>query len=273
MKRALVLLALAFASTACTKASPPSASPSAPESIVTSAVSSSGTKLPTSVNTVTALAFGVSLDAAGEPGNGSLKMIVDSSDAYLVVTITGLTNKNTKLCPIATLQSHDAACKIPQDNRPIRIPHGRKFKGLHVLQTKGAALLDVRVSYHPKDRKITMLLPNVNPQPGASVCKDNGCNPIFELTLRRAGTFTAVATWQGIASGTLDMETGLIAEKSYSTSGAPYHVVAKSSGNSSVHAGRLSIKGYLDATTEAAVALRNDGARPLLSPIITISWP
>ncbi|GAC1374100.1 MAG: hypothetical protein NVSMB32_17390 [Actinomycetota bacterium] len=221
--------------------------------------------------------YGVALDAAAEPGSDSFKVLVDSADTTIAVTLSGMPSPNTatKLCPIIDLThgSSIAACVTPANGIASQIPHGSAFKGVHVFQTSGSGRFDITVSYSPSDRKTSLLLPNIAPQPGASACKDNGCNPFFELTPRRSGPFTASATWSAIASAVLDMETGHIAEHDYSAHGTPYNVVATASGSSDSHAASLHIAGSLDATTQAALALRNQGARLLRSPMIEISWP
>ena len=228
-------------------------------------------------NSVKFLAYGLHLDAAAEPGTDSFKVLVDTADANISVTLKGLPAHNTatKLCPIVDFESGSSieACVTPQNGVAKNVPHGSMFKGVHVFQTSGTLALDVVIAYHASDRKASMRLPNIAPQPGASVCKDNGCNPFFEMTPRRAGHFDCTATWSGIASGRVDMETGLIAEKDFSAHGNDYHTVAAESGDSSTHAANLHITGSLDASTEAAVALRNAGAKLIHSPTVVITWP
>ena len=265
---------------------PPTALPSftnsgaSPTESATTGSASAVPSTPTSPATSTqvkAVAYNLRLDAAAEPGTDSFKILVDSPDLSIKVTLKGLASPNTdtKLCPIVDLEAGSSidACKTPKNGVAMAIPHGAKFKGVQVFQTKGAATLDVTVKFTVVDRTIFMRLPNIAPRPGGSVCKDNGCNPFFEMTPHVEGSFDATATWQAIGSGTLDMEIGKIAAHDYSAHGHPYKQVAKSSASSDKKAAKLHISGSLPANTEGAVALRNDGAKLLRSPTVRISWP
>lgn len=234
---------------------------------------------------VTLHVFNVRLDARAEPGFQRLRLFFHSRAPMVDVTITGGVdepNRSIRVCPLAT-QIHDpdpATCQTPPSAVTVKVPHGRQYRGVEVRHiapdAEGDSAVDVHevaVRYRTNRRSATVLLPNLAPPREPEVCRDNACNPFLELTPRRAGPFKAKATWEEVGTATLTMETGEVSEKALSTRGLPYTIVASGQASSESGPPDLRIEGRLDDRTEAALALRNVGARVLVSPKVEVEWP
>ena len=219
------------------------------------------------------------LDPASKGGLQALVIVVDSSDVSVEVDVTA-TEGTTGVyaCAVADGTHAVAASACPTAVRagtPFIIAHGSGERGIEVVSTPAEAAVtldEVTVTYHPTDRTVTLALPDQAPPAGASVCKDNVCNPFVEFTPQQAGRVSATATWTGVASALLDLESGAITAHSYSATGIPYLVIASEEGDSTTGPGSLSISGPIGAT-EAAVAISNTGKSPLLAPTLHIVWP
>jgi hypothetical protein len=117
---------------------------------------------------------------------------------------------------------------------------------------------------------VSFRFPTVPEGPSASACRDNGCNPFFELTPVRNGPFTATASWTGPA-GSLILFQGSVLGHSFSATGFPYREAAKANG-----ASPLTINGSLGTPAEYALVLvqqHGPTAGPLGDVVITASWP
>lgn len=207
-------------------------------------------------------AFNVHLDPGAEPGAEEIAFVVHASDFPLRVAVTGA---EVDICPVPPPEGDTPPCE-----------HGSEAEisaeGVIVRATDGSVDIDeITISYLAADRTARLELPTIAPRPGESVCKD-ACNPVFELTPFRAGRFTATATWEGIGSGRLLMESGAVAERAYSGQGRPYEVIASNEASSDQGEAELTIKATLPEG-ETALALENGGARPLLEPAIDVTWP
>ncbi len=208
------------------------------------------------------------------------RLTFDSPAATVSVVLHGgvpTPNATVFVCPIKTLASSfsPSACDTPSSGETVQIAHGATYEGVEVILIgvgpggkSYTTVQQISVKYAAVDRSMQIRLPPIAKQIGASACKDNGCNPFFELTPRRAGHFQATAQWPGKGAGYLSMETGQIAEHGLSMTGTPYHVVDFMEGG-----GPVKVSGRLDATTEAALALRNNGTKYLNFPVIAVTWP
>jgi len=140
--------------------------------------------------------------------------------------------------------------------------------GAIALVREGAPIaIDLRLEYEQGGRAFSIRLPIVGTPPGASVCKDNGCNPFFELLPVRGGAFTATARWE-TGSGKLELLEGRVRAKAFSSTGIPYRIAATRSGTSP-----LSVDARMNAPSEYALALTNTGATDLTHIQIDATWP
>jgi hypothetical protein len=218
---------------------------------------------------ITFHAYNVHLDKGAEPGAAEFQALVANA-GDLTVTLKG-SNDHVEVCPLSTLgaKPDTDGCTSNSDGVSVKI----KTHAVDVRVTKGTAdLEEISVAYPAVSNVVMLRLPNVIPKPGVSACKDEGCNPFFELTPFRAGDLKAIANWDGIATGSLHVVVGDVTGHAYSAGGEPYPEAAKTSGSSDQGKPNLHVTAHIPAT-QVAVALENDGARPLLTPTLEIIWP
>ena len=140
--------------------------------------------------------------------------------------------------------------------------------GAIVLLREGDPIaIGFRLEYEEGGREFVIRLPSLAAPPGASVCKDNACNPVLELTPVRGGTLTASARW---ASGTAKLELleGRVLARAFSSTGIPYRIAATRSG-----ASPLSIEARLNAPSEYALTLSDLGNTALSAIELMTTWP
>lgn len=173
-------------------------------------------------------------------------------------------------CPLRAIDDaipEQRAC-LPDLPNGVRESLTLQGLGAVVLVREGAALtLDIRMEYEESGRAITIRLPRIVRAAGASVCKDNGCNPFFEVRPVRGGAFTATARWTG-GPGRLELLEGRVLARAFTSTGIPYRVAAEREGNPP-----LSISAQLQAPSEYALALLNTGPGDLTEIEIETAWP
>jgi hypothetical protein len=128
----------------------------------------------------------------------------------------------------------------------------------------------VRLEYDDGGHQVSAQIPFLPAPESAQACKDNGCNPFFEVTPLRSGTFTATATWKGPA-GTLEILQGSVLGRSQTATGIPYREAARANGPPP-----LSIASGLSSQAEYAVVITQPigpSAAPLTDVFLSASWP
>lgn len=137
-----------------------------------------------------------------------------------------------------------------------------------VVLRAGPERADVRVEYDAAGRAVGLRLPRLDPPPGASVCKDNGCNPFLEMMPQRAGSFEATASFSG-GPARLQIQSGRVIAKSFTATGVPYRIPAEDAG-----ASPLSASTRFDAPAEYALAFLNENpSLPATDIVIEARWP
>lgn len=140
--------------------------------------------------------------------------------------------------------------------------------GVAIVLRSGPGRIDVRVEYDEGSRRVGLRLPRLAPPPGASVCKDNGCNPFLEVMPLRGGTLTATATFTG-GPGRLQIQSGRVIAKSFTASGLPYRIPDEDLG-----ASPLRVTTRLDAPAEYALAfMSEDRSDAITDIVIDATWP
>ncbi len=210
----------------------------------------------------------VGLDAAG----GSASVIVVHSpkariDLFLLAAPTD---------PIPARE-----CALSPGARPVRscvrdvgtgvretLDRPGRAGAMAIVLRSGSGRVDLRFEYDEGSRAVSLRLPSLAPLPGASACKDNGCNPYLEMMPVRAGAFTATATFEG-RPARLQLQAGRVIAKSFTATGLPYRIPAEQRGASS-----LSIATRLDAPAEYALAFMNENPSQAISAIVLEArWP
>lgn len=173
-------------------------------------------------------------------------------------------------CPLRAIDDPIPAEASCLPDLPDGVREGLTTTGLGalVLVREGDPItLGIRVEFEEAGRGITLRLPSITRPAGASVCKDNGCNPVFEVLPARGGTFTATASWTG-GSGRLEVLEGRVLARSFSSTGIPYGVAGQKSGVSPI-----TVTATLSSPTEFALALVNTSTGDLTDIEIRSTWP
>ena len=141
--------------------------------------------------------------------------------------------------------------------------------GAVALVREGAPITinDLRLEYEEGERALSIRIPVISRPPGASVCKDNACNPFFEVRPVRGGRFTATARWTGGAAR-LELLEGRVLARALSSTGIPYRIAATATGPSS-----LTIGAQMNEPSEYALAISNLGTGDLTGIAIDATWP
>lgn len=232
------------------------------------------------LRSVTLHAYNVSLPNSEGGADQGLRVLVDSPDEHLNVRLHGgipAGNQTVWVCPVKDLDSAFSpdSCEMPANNQKVQIPHGGGYEGVEVVLVgvgpggkNETTVEEIEVGYHAASGTMQVRTPPIAVPPGASACKDNGCNPFFEVTPQQTGRLIATAQLAGIADGQLSIESGDIVAHSYAATGVPYEQIAAMEGGS-----KLKASGKIYATEEAALSLRNFGAKILKPATLDISWP
>jgi hypothetical protein len=264
--RLMLAVILAASAVSCAKSSSTAASPTAvaTPSPATASASPSVTAAPS--ERVVFHAYGVGLNGSVEEGSERIR-IVPNAAGSLTVTLRG-TDGTVNVCPF-TPPSQTGSCSAPANGASVTL----QSVGVEVHKTSGERYIDeISVEYTATKHNVRVLSPNIIPKPGQSVCKDNGCNPFYELTPHRAGTVDATSNWEGIATGKLLIELGRVAEHGLSRTGEQYRVPAQAQRSSDGGPPNLHVSTTV-AATEVAVVLENEGARLLRTPTLELTWP
>jgi hypothetical protein len=213
-------------------------------------------------------AYNVHLDPGAEEG-GDHFGVQFGATGPLSVVLHG-TDGSVRLCPSSSIDSSQGTlCSMPTDGVATSV----NASGFVLDASSGAVTLDgITVTYRSTTHAVNMRLPNLAPKPGASVCKDNGCNPFFEYSPHTPGTLRAMGTWDGIATAKLVIEKGAVAAHSYSANGQPYNELDSDMKSSDTAPGKVQVSATVDAS-EVAVAMSNEGARLVRTPTLDITWP
>jgi hypothetical protein len=140
--------------------------------------------------------------------------------------------------------------------------------GAVALVREGAAItIDLLLEYEAGGRAFSIRIPAIDRPASASACKDNACNPFFEVTPVRNGRFTATVGWVGGAAH-VELLEGRVLARAFSSTGSPYRVAAKNEG-----ASPLSVTAQLNAPGEYAFAITNPSGSALSAIRIDAIWP
>ena len=226
--------------------------------------------------------------------NRGLRVGLQSPDTTARVRVGSWTHADqfaVYACPVADLATPGAVgrmttqCTKLAPGTAVEIAHGPGHQGVEGTMApsnsfrgtpappNAIVLDDVTVSYATADRTTVLQGPRIPAPAGASACKDNACNPFFELTPFRAGSLDADAHWGADtpvarSAGRLEILVGEVATHRMSEVGIPYAVPATADGPSPLHVTSTV------PSTESAVALADlDGGRPLQGVALHITWP
>ena len=256
---------------------PPSThSPKPPKGSPSTGISPS----PAPAREVTFHAYNVTLpDSEGGTDLG-LRVMIDSPDPKVTVRVHGgipSPNNTVFVCPVKDLTATflPSTCVTPTNNQKVSMPHGTKYGGVEVILigtgpggASETTANEVEVAYGASSGSVQVKTPPIAKPAGGSACKDNACNPFFEMTPQLSGRLIATATHQGKGTAQLSIIVGDVAAHGYSATGTPYDSVDFMEGGF-----QLKVSGKIHASDEAAVALQNTGTKWLGAATIDITWP
>jgi hypothetical protein len=173
-------------------------------------------------------------------------------------------------CPLRTID--DA---IPPLDRCIPdLPDGVRETlttaqlGAIALVREGTAItIDLVLEYEEGGRTFSIRIPAIDRPASASACKDNACNPFFEVKPVRAGRFTATVGWIGGAAH-VELLEGRVLARAFSSTGIPYRIAAADDGGAP-----LTVTAQLNAPGEYALAITNPSGAALGAIRIDATWP
>jgi hypothetical protein len=256
---------LASPSSASTDAASPAESPSkAPKSPKPSA-DASPEKVATARTTFTA--NNVTLWNSEEKDLG-FRVIFDSEDPTVSVRLRGVPsdNKVVSVCPIRGLTkvSPGNTCVQPSNTERVDIRHATRFDGVEVLLLGTAPnggerlnLGQIQVMYNgpATGAETTVKTPPILKPPNGKPCKNNTCNPTFQVSPANTGRLRATTSFLGEGRAQLALESG------------------EATVDSRQGAGDLRVSGRITANGSPLVALRNTGSRTLGVAVTEITWP
>jgi len=209
------------------------------------------------------------------PGSGQAVRIGFQTATGSADIIADLTPDTAALavCPLATLGADIppvTTCKdVGSGVRETITSAGLAAVAL-VVSGVPSARANVRLEYDDGGHAMSVQTPFLAAPDASPACKDNGCNPFFELTPLRNGAFNATAAWKGPA-GTLVMLQGSVLGRSLTATGIPYREAARADGLSP-----LSINANLSSQAEYALVITQPpgpAAAPLGDVIVNATWP
>lgn len=198
-----------------------------------------------------------------DSGSSSANIIVDLTPDTAALAVCPLTALGADLPLVTTCKDVGSGVREPITST------GLAAVAL-VLSGVPSARANVRLEYDDGGHQMSAQIPFLPAPESAEACKDNACNPFFELTPLRNGTFTATATWKGPA-GTLEILQGSVLARSQTATGIPYREAARMDGRPP-----LSITSRLTSQAEYALAITQPtgpSAAPLTDVFISASWP
>jgi hypothetical protein len=198
-----------------------------------------------------------------QTGSSSANIIVDLKPDTAALAVCPLTALGAELPLVATCRDVGSGVREPITSA------GLAAVAL-VLSGVPSARANVRLEYDDGGHQMSVQIPFLPAPESEQACKDNGCNPFFELTPLRNGTFTATATWKGPA-GTLEILQGSVLGRSQTATGIPYREAARANGSPP-----LSITSRLSSQAEYALAITQPTgatAAPLTDVFLSAGWP
>jgi len=198
-----------------------------------------------------------------QPGSSSANIIVDLTPDTTALAV----------CPLTTLGAEIPALTTCKDvGSGVREPITASSLTAVALVVSGvpSARANVRLEYDDGGHQLSMQIPFLPAPDSAAACKDNNCNPFFELTPLRNGPFTATATWKGPV-GTLALLQGSVLGRSQTATGIPYREAARQDGPPP-----LTITAQLSSQGEYALAISQPAgpdAAPLTGVFLSATWP
>ena len=198
-----------------------------------------------------------------QTATGSVDIIADLKPDTAALAVCPLSSLGAELPPIATCKNVGSGVREP-------ITSGGIAAIALVVSGVASAQANVQLEYDDGGHAVSAQIPFLAVPDTSAACRDNGCNPFFELTPVRNGALSATAAWKG-PGGALVMLQGSVLGRSLTATGIPYREAARADGRSP-----LSIKATLASQGEYALVITQPAgptAAPLENVIVNAVWP
>jgi hypothetical protein len=215
-----------------------------------------------------------------EEGGDRLRVILGNASSALRVTVTGAIDQEDNAVTVCSVPDESAVppstqCVIPVADRPVDVPSGSDTRGVEISlsgRTTAVDLEEVAITYAAVDRKVRILLPNLDPT-SDPWCEPRGC-PSFEVTPRGDGEVSAQASWPEPGAGLLEIRTE-VPEPATGASPSPgtYRALASSTSSSDSGPGSISTSATITSGRPSVVTLSNQGTGFLKTPTLEATWP
>jgi hypothetical protein len=221
------------------------------------------------------------LTAGAEKGGDRVRILVNNATPDLRVTLTGAIDQEEHAVTICSIIDRTGLapndrCVLPVSDRPVDLPGAPGIRGIEISLAGRSTLVDlqqVALTYTAADRRVTFLLPNVEPAPKDASCAPLGC-PSFELNPARNGKLEATASWTEPGSALLDIRTAVAPPTNGTVATPPaYKVAASSTSSSSAGPGSVTVGTTIRSGDSTILALTNNGNGVLGTPVLEAAWP
>ncbi|GAC1414766.1 MAG: hypothetical protein NVSMB57_10330 [Actinomycetota bacterium] len=197
-------------------------------------------------------------------------IVTHDPDAHIdIYLLPSADARLTAACQVKQIERRDCVRDIGTGVRESLEARGTSAgSAVAILLRKGPPVVDVRLIYSERSRRLDVRIPRFAPYGGAAACADNACNPFFEMMPLRSGKLSARATFAGTA-GRLQVQAGRVIGRSATATGIPYTISAERLGKAP-----LNVEAHVDASSEVALSLSNDDpAHPLTRVALFARWP
>ncbi|HEX2053158.1 MAG TPA: hypothetical protein VHJ78_05440 [Actinomycetota bacterium] len=221
------------------------------------------------------------LHVGREEGGERIRIMVNNADPQLRVTLKGNLDQDQRSVTVCAVTDETSVppstqCVLPVADRPVDLPAGAGVKGAEIALAGRSTLVDleeIALTYEATDRRVRVLLPNIDPPAEDLVCLPKGC-PAFQMAPARAGRLSAQASWSEPGGALLDIRTEVPAPTvAISPTPPAYRVLSSSTSSSNAGPGSVAIAATLRAEQESLLALTNNGTVPLITPVLEATWP
>jgi hypothetical protein len=198
-----------------------------------------------------------------QTASDSTFVIADLKPDTAALAVCPLTALGAEIPPVAT-------CKTVGSGVRESISSSSLAAVALVISGVPSARANVQLEYDDGGHDMSVQIPFLAAPDTSPACRDNGCNPFFELTPVRNGAFSATAAWKG-PTGTLVMLQGSVLGRSLTATGIPYREAARADGPPP-----LSITATLSSQGECALVITQPpgpAAAPLENVIVNGNWP
>jgi hypothetical protein len=193
-----------------------------------------------------------------------------SASRFATVILNHQVGTRADVCPLSSPEAAvPASGCVTSVGRGVRetVGGGAGIGGIAIVYHDAPSTAEVRLEFDEGGREVSFRFPRLARPPGASVCKDNGCNPIFELMPVHDGPFKARASWTG-GAGRLELQSGRVLARSFTATNVPYRIPAEDAGASPVE-----ISTQMSEPAEYALAFLNASGAELSDIVIEATWP